>query len=113
MTYSLATIFLKHKLRLWKMMSAVVLIFGILLVVQPPFIFGSADSKSDSKAQNSTNGTSENDDPNVKHNDMYYIGALIGLCAAIAGGLLNVTVNFCKEIHSFVLLWWSGIGHSV
>ena len=112
MTYSLATIFLKHKLRLWKMMSAVVLIFGILLVVQPPFLFGS-DSKSDSKAQNSTNGTSENDDPNMKHNDMYYIGALIGLCAAIAGGLLNVTVNFCKEIHSFVLLWWSGIGHSV
>ena len=63
--------------------------------------------------QNSTNGTSENDDPNMKHNDMYYIGALIGLCAAIAGGLLNITVNFCKEIHSFVLLWWSGIGHSV
>ena len=108
MTRSLATIFLKHKIRLWKMMSAGVLILGIFLVVQPPFIFGSDSSQ----AQNSTNETS-NDGSSIKHNDMYYMGVIIGLCAAIAGGLLNITVNFCKDIHPFVLLWWSGIGHNV
>ena len=53
---------------------------------------------------------SENEGSNVEHNDMYYVGVIIGLSAAIAGGLLNITVSFCKDIHSLVLLWWSGIG---
>ena len=48
----LAAIFLKHKLRLWKIMAAVVLTGGILLVVQPPFMFGDQESQSQNATKN-------------------------------------------------------------
>ena len=37
----------------------------------------------------------------------------IALSSTIFTGLINVTINFCKDIKSLVLLWWSGVGSLV
>ena len=44
------------------------------------------------------------------YNELYYIGAALAFGCALADGFLNISIHFCAEINSNVLMWWSGIG---
>ena len=78
---------LKHNLGPFRAILGIMLMVGAIFVVQPPFLFGS-ESKS----------------------ELYYIGAILGVLTAALDGLVNISINFCSEVHSLVLLWWSGLG---
>ena len=49
-TMILSFIFLGHRLRLYKLSFALVLIVGIILVVRPPFLFPNKDQKTNHKS---------------------------------------------------------------
>ena len=89
----LAAIFLRHNVRLYRIVNAVLLITGAILVIQPTFIFDHFLNLS----------------PN-HHDYYYYIGAVIALSAALFDGFVNIAINYCEEVESLVLLWWAGIG---
>ncbi len=44
---------------------------------------------------------------------MYYVGVAIALSSALFSGFLSISINFCHQVHSLVLLWWAGIGGMV
>ena len=48
--------------------------------------------------------------PSVGRSNLYYLGALLGISTAVFHGIINVSITLCIEVHSLVLLWWSGIG---
>ena len=86
-TMFFACLCLKHSLGPFRAILGLMLMVGAILVVQPPFIFGS-ESRS----------------------ELYYIGAILGVSTAALDGMVNISINFCSEVHSLVLLWWSGLG---
>jgi drug/metabolite transporter (DMT)-like permease len=92
-TMILAAIFLRHNVRLYRIVNAFLLITGAILVIQPTFIFDHF--------------------PNLTldhHDYYYYIGAVVALSAALFDGFVNIAINYCQEVQSIVLLWWAGIG---
>jgi drug/metabolite transporter (DMT)-like permease len=92
-TMILAAIFLRHNVRLYRIVNAFLLITGAILVIQPTFIF--------------------NHFPNLTpnhHDYYYYIGAVVALSAALFDGFVNIAINYCKQVQPLVLLWWAGIG---
>ena len=44
------------------------------------------------------------------HDKWYYIGAIIALSSAMCDGFLNITINYCNEVPSNVLMWWAAVG---
>ena len=44
------------------------------------------------------------------HQSYYHIGAIIALSSTVCNGFLNITINYCKQVESIVLLFWAGIG---
>ena len=92
-TMILAAIFLRHTVRLYRIINALLLITGAILVIQPTFIFHHL--------------------PNITlnyHDYYYYLGAIIALSSAVFDGFVNITISYCQEVQSLVLLWWAGIG---
>ena len=89
-TMVFACLCLKHKLGPFRAGLGLMLMVGAILVIQPPFVFDYTNSQSKSK--------------------LYYIGAILGVSTAALDGLVNISISFCAEIHSLVLLWWSGLG---
>ena len=97
-----AAIFLGHRLRLFKVSLGILLLMGTILVIQPPFLFPHSD----------------NDDGmilllrnlNKPYDDLYYIGVALAFGCALSDGFLNISIHFCSEINSNVLMWWSGFG---
>ena len=67
------------------------LVMGVILVCQPPFIF-----------HNDSAGPGEKD-------DLYYVGVFLAGMACIAGGLMDVLVAKCVEVSASVLLLWTAI----
>ena len=92
-TMILAAIFLRHTVRLYKIVNALLLIAGAILVIQPTFIFDNLQNLTPSY-----------------HNYYYYLGAVIALSSAVFDGFVNITISYCQEVQSLVLLWWAGIG---
>ena len=88
-TMVFACLCLKHGLGPFRAGLGLGLMVGAILVIQPPFIF---DTSSQSKSK------------------LYYIGAILGVSTAALDGLVNISISFCSEVHSLVLLWWSGLG---
>ena len=80
---SLYCVCLKEKPSLFRVCLVILLISGTILVVQPPFIFGSE----------------------VTYSMDYYIGVTLALSASIADGIINVSINLCSDIKPMVLLW--------
>lgn len=111
-----AAIFLKHRLRLFKITAGVILVIGTVLVIKPPFIFNPDLDDIDDTVDRSNNNRSMVTSfysslyHHDKHDSLYFIGVIIALSSAMADGFLNVAINFCKEVNSLVLLWWAGIG---
>jgi len=92
-TMVLAAIFLRHTVRLYRIINALLLITGAILVIQPTFIFDHLPNLT----------------PNY-HDYYYYIGAAVALSSAIFDGFVNITISYCQEVQTLVLLWWAGIG---
>ena len=125
-TMILAAINLGHPLRMYKSACGLLLVFGAVLVIQPPVLFNldpeikpdtlqSVLLNSSQLAQFQTLLTTNfNIDtldlkPNT-HNHWYFIGAVVALAAAFTDGIINVSISWCSEVKSYVLLWWAGIG---
>ena len=115
-TMFMAAMFLGHRLRLFKISLGLFLLIGVVLVIQPPFIFPNYEDAIQDyfvKAQFHTlfvlpRGTSRLE---VSYRTkLYYIGVIIALSAALAKGVLNICVNKCSKIKSTVLMWWTGFG---
>ena len=86
-TIFFAWLCLKESLSSIRVGLVLLLISGTILVVQPPLIFGLKDTYSID----------------------YYIGVGLAITAALADGVINVSINLCSDIESLVLLWWSGL----
>ena len=67
------------------------LVTGVILVCQPPFIF-----------HHFSRGTVEKD-------DLYYVGVFLAVTACITGGLMDVLVAKCEEVSASVLLLWTAM----
>ena len=120
-TMIMAAIFLSHSLRLYKTFCGTLLLIGAALVIQPPFLF-SAMSEPDMMQKALVNSTHLMDFQALltfdtfhlkafnNHSTMYYIGAIVALVAALTDGIISVSISWCAEVKSFVLLWWGGLG---
>ena len=81
-TMILSFIFLGHRLRLYKLSFALVLIVGIILVVRPPFLFHDKDQKIIKKSHNSHVSISY---VKKSHDSQYFWGITSAIGAAIVG----------------------------
>ena len=120
-TMIMAAIFLSHSLRLYKTFCGTLLLIGAALVIQPPFLFN-AMSEPDMMQEALVNSTHLMDFQALltfdtfhlkafnNHSTMYYIGAIVALVAALTDGIISVSISWCAEVKSFVLLWWGGLG---
>ena len=98
-TMILARIFLKTRLRLYKITCGTLLVVGLLLVVRPPALFGD-QSQPSSHAQDKESG--------------YYFGALMGLVGTVAGAAHFVLVSILYKNKSTsspkLLVFHAGLG---
>ncbi len=106
-TMIMAAIFLGHRLRLFKIFFGLFLMSGTVLVIQPEFLFSVTSESWRPLLKNLL--TVPIQDVQV-HDKYYFIGVAIALSSALADGCLNVAINFCQQINSLVLLWWTGLG---
>ena len=86
----------------WKIMFGCLLVSGMVLCVQPPFLFpvkivGAPDVE--------TVGA-----PDVETDYDYYIGVLLALATAVMGAMANVCIAKCENVSSKVLVFYSGLG---
>ena len=110
-TMVVAAIFLGHSVRLFKISLGLLLLIGTVLVVQPPFLFPhSNDIDPDDPSNAMILLRTSRTVIGKPYNELYYIGAALAFGCALADGFLNISIHFCAEINSNVLMWWSGIG---
>ena len=88
-TILLSAVFLGERLNFFKCFSGFLLLTGVVLVCQPPFLFGQMDSDSRSS--------------------LYYVGAYLALTACCTNGLMDVIIAKCEGVSTTVLVNWSAI----
>ena len=111
-TMFMAAIFLGHRLRLFRIGIGLLLLVGVVLVIQPPFIFHQTDTTFQDPIQHyfiQSQFQTSREDINY-HTKLYYIGVIVAMSAAMLKGVLNISVNQCAKIKSSVLMWWTGLG---
>lgn len=113
-TLIISRIVLGTRIGAWKISFGLVLVAGMVLCIQPPFIFG---GRAADPATNVTNTTEDSQDsstlsPSVPSDTgpSYYIGALLALGAALTGASANVIIAKCQEVSSSVMVFYSGLG---
>ena len=74
-TIALSALLLSDKLNSVKIFSGFLLLFGVVLVCQPPFLFHHYISARE---------------------DMYYVGAFLAISACFTGGLMDVIIAKCE-----------------
>merc|ERR1712016_19809 len=103
----MAAIFLGHRLRLFRISLGLLLLIGVVLVIQPPFIFPDYKDVIQNyfiKSQFHTWLQIQTSRKEFNYRTkFYYIGVIIALSAALAKGVLNICVNQCAKIKSTVL----------
>lgn len=104
-TMIIAAIFLKHRLRFFKILSGTLLLIGTIFVIQPEFLFASEEN-TDQKPHFLLFGFELEPKP---HTGMYYVGVGLALGSSITDGFLNVVINCCQQVNSLVLLWWTAL----
>jgi len=132
-TLLLSKLVLKISIGVWKMLFGVVLIGGMVLCIQPPFLFSPDQDLGDMEANftisTDINRTAtlvnagglkssmlhlrdyiQNDDPNVSDPNSYYFGALLAISTAITGAMANVIIAKCEKVSSSVMVFFSGLG---
>ena len=123
-TVLLSLIFLRVKIGVWKAALCVGLAAGMILCVQPPFIFSQHhfdfdfdddDDNATSAARNisdlvfgSANVTSPKPAPFTGN---YYFGVILAIGCAVCGSLCNITINRVgSDVSSTGLVFYSGLG---
>ena len=109
-TIVLSFLFLRTSIGFSKMIMCLGLLCGMMLSIQPPFIFGEKSNSTDTTGINSTtfaNATS-NEEKHRRDNN-YYFGVTLALSCAIFGSMCNILINKCEHAKSTVLVFYSGI----
>ena len=83
---------LGHRHSLWKIIFALIVIVGVVMIVQPPFLFGS---------------NSDNSENNVGGDRLF--GVLMAITTAILGGFQSTILHYLSHIHSIILVFWTGV----
>jgi len=78
----------------WKSIMGVLLMGGVVLCTQPPFLFASIEANSIHAGEGSK----------------YYTGVALALLGATTGASSNILIAKCTSIHSMVLVFYSGLG---
>lgn len=133
-TLMLSKLVLKIRIGVWKMVFGVVLIGGMVLCIQPPFIF-TPDPEMPANLTNISDLNStvaiaasgglkeavlllrdfiqdEEVDPSsdAEYGGGYYLGALLAISTAITGAMANVIIAKCEKVSSSVMVFFSGLG---
>ena len=92
-TIALSVIILRDKLNILKCVSGILLLLGVVLVCQPPFLFNHL----------------QDDSLLTLHDNLYYIGVSLAVTACCTGGLKDVLVAKCEGVSTPTLVNWSAI----
>ena len=87
------------------------LLSGMVLCIQPPFIFSTKEYETDSTNENIVNKTDSanpDTDPTI-HNENYFFGATMALACALCGSLSNVLISKCQNVASTTLVLVCGL----
>ena len=95
-TLVLSKLILKIRIGLWKIGWGFALLLGMILCIQPPFLFPS-------------NSSSEEDEDS-KSLDDYYFGVGLAISTAVAGSMANVAIAKCEKVSSKVMVFYNGLG---
>ena len=106
-TTILAAIFLKERLRLYKIFCSVLVVSGIVLVLRPPFLFGNSvelenHSRSDKSIPQATNRTlleklEITSEMNSSLFEYYYIGAIAALTAMFSLAAMRTVMKMLVQ----------------
>ena len=107
-TIAFSLILLKISVGIIKLMLCIGLLCGMMLSIQPPFIFGPKENNSISTL--GENETRNSDDQIIiKEEISYYTGVMMAITCAIFGSLCNILINKCDQTRSTVLVFYAGI----
>jgi drug/metabolite transporter (DMT)-like permease len=104
-------IFLRIRQGFWKMSLDIILMIGVILVIRPPFMFPQNTPKlqflQQSKKTNQTLMTGEKKSMEIE--TFHWMGVAMSLGASCIGGLMNVSINYLKEVDSGTVYFWNGL----
>ena len=117
-TMVFSSIFLKERLRLYKILCAVIVTCGIILVARPPFLFkhvkGATSIKDDHFNSTRRNESSEMDSSKSQY---YYFGFCMAIICMISMGIVRVTLRslMLNSTTCYFELYWlyKGLGSFV
>jgi len=108
----------------WKFCFALLLLTGMFLCIQPPFLFGVGPEEgsqddvingTNSSSNSTTNSTSNHDlkpdeQKQTQFENLYFVGAGLALGSALTGAASNVLIAKCHQVSSTVMVFYSGVG---
>jgi len=106
-TIILSAIILKDRLTVAKVTSGVLLLFGVILVCKPPFIFD--EHPNDDVGNGTATMRLYLMRKVVEDYPHYYIGVLLAVISCCSGGLMNVLISMCHDVSNSVLVAWSAV----
>jgi len=112
-TLILSKLLLKVRIGAWKVAFGLLLIAGMVLCIQPPFLFPSqADAVCNSTGSSSSARNTSAEDLNTDEDEDsgYYMGVLLAIATAVTGSMANVTIAKCEKVSSKVMVFYSGLG---
>lgn len=112
-TIILSKFILHIRIGVWKTLFGLVLVTGVVLCVQPPFLFPDPsiiDAPIDNTTDINGNVTAANSLQDEPGSDNYFLGAGLAIGAALTGSLANILIAKCEIITSSVLVFYSGMG---
>ena len=89
-TIALSVIILGDKLNILKCLSGILLLLGVFLVCQPPFLFNHL----------------QDDSLLTLHDNLYYLGVSLAVTACCTGGLMDMVIAKCEGVSTPVLVNW-------
>ena len=107
-TVFLSFILLRISASIWKILLCIGLLVGMILTVQPPFIFGKMLNGSEDSNSTRTELTEDVKHEMVLEEERYYEGVFMALSCAIMGALCNIFITKCEKIRSTVLVFYGG-----
>jgi len=118
-TLILSKLFLRTKIGLWKSSFAVILLVGVLLCAQPPFVFKNFNSRLHHTPENTSipDFVDEGVDASTPSSSFKtYLGTALAIGAAVSGALSNILVaklETVEQISTTSLVAYSGLGGAV
>ena len=124
-TLILSKLILKIRIGLWKVFFGLLLILGMILCIQPPFLFQPIDSNGNKTIPDNTNNTNlvgeyvmlikdslhkGGNCDGMEESENYNVGVLFAIGTAVTGAMANVVIARCEKVSSKVLVFYSGLG---